>query len=80
MANSDDTPAKRIGPWLRAARIKRDTTEAELARALETEQSMIAMIERGEAQPSPALEAKIRAWIRSGHHEGPRPARGPYRK
>jgi ribosome-binding protein aMBF1 (putative translation factor) len=69
-----------IGQWLRAARIRRNTTESDLARALQTEQSMIAMIERGDAEPGPALRAKIQEWIKSGHRPGPPPKRGPYQK
>ena len=73
-------PESRIGPWLRNARLRRDVTEAELARALGTEQSMVAMIERGDSSPGPDLLAKIREWIRSGHHTGPAAPRGPYQK
>jgi hypothetical protein len=49
--------------------MRRNTTESELV-----------MIERGDAEPSPALRAKIQAWIRSGHRPGPAPKRGPYQK
>jgi len=67
-----------IGVWLRQARERRDTTEAELAKHLGTEQSMLAMIEKGEAKPSRELEAKIKAWIRGGAHISSR--RGAYDK
>jgi ribosome-binding protein aMBF1 (putative translation factor) len=84
---SSEKPEKRdsrerssIGPWLRRARIKRNTTQAELARELETEQSMIAMVETGDAQPSAALERRMRAWIRAGQHPSHVAPRGPYRK
>ena len=69
-----------IGHWLRAAREKRNVTEAELAKHLGTEQSMLAMVERGEANPSPALHAKISDWIQNGHRPGPPPKRGAYAK
>ena len=73
------SPKSPIGAWLKAARMKRNTTQAELARALNTEQSMLAMVENGDASPSPELRAKIRAWIQSGHRPGAQPKRGPYR-
>lgn len=67
-----------IGAWLKAARMRRNTTQAELARVLNTEQSMLAMIENGDASPSQALRTKIRAWIRDGGRPSPAPKRGPY--
>lgn len=76
MAKESKTP---IGAWLKAARLKRNTTQAELARALKTEQSMLAMIEEGDADPGPDLRARIRSWIQSGSRPGPTPKRGPYR-
>lgn len=69
-----------LGPWLRATRIRRDTTEAELARALGTEQSEIAMIERGEHEPSSELRSKLEWWIRSGAKPAGTSKRGPYAK
>jgi len=82
MAKNPDQPAqgKALGTWLRAARERRNTTEAQLAKHLDTEQSMIAMIEKGEADPSPELAAKLRTWIQNGTRPGPATKRGAYAK
>lgn len=68
-----------IGAWLKAARLKRNTTQAELARAMGVAQEMLAQIENGDETPGAALHAKLRAWIRSGSRPGGTPKRGPYR-
>jgi ribosome-binding protein aMBF1 (putative translation factor) len=75
----EKAPKTPIGHWLKAARVKRNTTQSELARVLRTEQSMIAMVENGDLEPTPALRARLQEWIRSGQHAGPQPKRGPYR-
>lgn len=67
-----------IGAWLKAARMRRNTTQAELARAMGTEQSEITRIEEGEIVPRPELREKLKRWIRSGSRPGPIPKRGPY--
>ena len=67
-----------LGTWLKAARMRRNTTQAELARALNTEQSEITRIEEGEIEPRPELREKLKRWIRSGSRPGARPKRGPY--
>lgn len=74
-----DAGKTQLGPWLRAARMRRNTTQPELARHLGTEQSELARIENSEIEPTPDLRRKITAWIRSG---GPlaKPKRGPYEK
>lgn len=77
---ASNAPTKALGTWLRAARERRNTTEAQLAKHLGTEQSMIAMIEKGEADPSAELAEKLRAWIRSGTRPGPVTKRGAYAK
>ena len=56
-----------IGTWLRAAREKRNVTEAELAKLLGVDQSMIARVEKGEAAPSSDLHRKLVDWIQNGH-------------
>lgn len=68
-----------IGAWLKAARLKRNTTQAELARAMGVAQEMLAQIENGDESPGAALHAKLRAWISSGSRPGAQPKRGPYR-
>ena len=77
--NSDDARASSIGPWLRAARMRRNTTQPELAKHLGTEQSELARIENSEIEPDADLRRRITAWIRSGGSAG-NPKRGPYHK
>ncbi len=71
--------AKSIGQRLRTKRISLDVTQAQVAAALKTEQSMIAMIEKGSAQPGEELHGRILRWLASGSVAG-RAKRGAYKR
>lgn len=71
--------ATKLGRSLRTKRLERDVTQAQVAKALGTQQSMIAMVEDGSVEPADELLGKIRRWIASGHTPG-KAKRGPYKK
>jgi transcriptional regulator with XRE-family HTH domain len=68
-----------IGRKLRTKRLERDVTQAQLAKALDTEQSMVAMVEAGTAEPGDDLLGRMNRWISSGT-TSTKAKRGPYKK
>ena len=68
-----------IGRKLRTKRLERDVTQAQLAKTLSTQQSMIAMVEEGTAEPGDELLGKMSRWLASGGTVG-RSKRGAYKR
>ena len=69
----------KLGRALRTKRLERDVTQAQVAKALQTQQSMIAMVEEGSADPGDELTSRIKRWISSGTVPG-KAKRGAYQK
>jgi transcriptional regulator with XRE-family HTH domain len=61
---------KKIGARLKRARIARDVTQAQVAKALGVTQAFLSMVEEGVRVPSDSQAAKMLDWISGGATPG----------